>query len=127
MAKYVSNAFHALKVSFTNEVGTLAKQLGVDTETVMRIFTSDTRLNISRAYLSPALLSVGRASPKICALVRECGNLRLRPRRGTACRTLFVFIARSKQEGAVSRTVFVFIARSEQEGTASRTPTGIAA
>jgi GDP-mannose 6-dehydrogenase len=64
MAKYVSNAFHALKVSFTNEVGTLAKQLGVNTETVMRIFTSDTRLSISRAYLSPGFAFGGPCLPK---------------------------------------------------------------
>ena len=64
MVKYVSNAFPALKVSFANEVGTLAKQLGVDTEAVIRIFTSDTRLNISRAYLSPGFAFGGSCLPK---------------------------------------------------------------
>src|SRR5581483_2288722 len=53
MAKYLSNAFHAAKVSFANEVGTLCKHLGVDAHAVTEIFTSDTRLNISPAYLSP--------------------------------------------------------------------------
>src|SRR6516165_3104363 len=53
MVKYVSNAYHALKVSFANEIGTLAKHLGVDSESVMEIFATDIKLNISTAYLMP--------------------------------------------------------------------------
>ena len=48
MVKYVCNAWHAVKVSFANEVGTLAKELQVDAEALIEIFTADTRLNISR-------------------------------------------------------------------------------
>jgi GDP-mannose 6-dehydrogenase len=64
MVKYVSNAFHALKVCFANEIGDVCGAVGVDPHEVLRVFLMDRKLNVSEAYLRPGFAVGGSCLPK---------------------------------------------------------------
>lgn len=64
MAKYADNCWHALKVTFANEMGRVCKAVGVDSRTLMRLFCEDTKLNVSTAYLRPGFAFGGSCLPK---------------------------------------------------------------
>jgi GDP-mannose 6-dehydrogenase len=75
MVKYADNSWHALKVTFANEMGRLCRAMNVDSRELMRLFCEDRKLNVSTTYLRPGFAFGGSCLPKDVRAVTYQGRL----------------------------------------------------
>jgi len=81
LLKLASNAFHATKVAFANEVGRICTDLGFDAHRVMEAFVQDRTLNVSPRYLKPGFAFGGWCLEKDVLGLLSSGGSEVEPLR----------------------------------------------
>ncbi len=76
MVKYTSNTWRAVKVTFANEIGNIAKACGLDGQLVMRLLCSDDKVNISSHFMRPGFAFGGSCLPKDVRALRQLAKAR---------------------------------------------------
>ncbi|TFL16181.1 nucleotide sugar dehydrogenase [Jannaschia formosa] len=76
MVKYTSNAWRAMKISFANEIGNVAKANGLDGQLVMRLLCSDDKVAMSPHFLRPGFAFGGSCLPKDVRALRALAAAR---------------------------------------------------
>ena len=74
LLKYTSNAWRAVKITFANEIGNIAKACGLDGQLVMEVLCSDDKVSMGPHFLRPGFAFGGSCLPKDLRALRQLAS-----------------------------------------------------